>query len=299
MSESDYIRAVGNVRSSREVKFPTEEQRKAFRERLRNSEYDADAERSGQDDSGKDFPDSEESQTPLVEIENPQDFVQVPSVTGLYGGSALVSKFEIEGANNKDYEDTHRFVLGKEGLYVPPTGIFMPHFANVCKAARGETQLLDGNGNPIEGKDLEDIYKHLTTNHIAAYRGETSEGAWTWLNGQFVKGQGFRNLDLEMVVGLESDGTTLKKKKIDLADCLGKNSYAKIKFNSQGFPTEKHGDKYVQGENVYFWKPVENRVAGFSANSGGAYLGCGRGPSDSNDSLGVFACAEGASTREK
>ena len=49
---------------------------------------------------------------------------------------------------------------------------------------------------------------------------------------------------------------------------------------------------------TYLWRlnsrpdKLDERVAGFGAGSGGAILNCGRGPSGSNDSLGVLACRE-------
>ena len=226
-------------------------------------------------------------------IKNPQDYIQVPEVIGLHGGNVIISKFEIPDANNKNYEETHKFILQK-GLYVPTPNIFMPHFANVCKAKKGETQLLDGNGKIIQNSELEDIYQHLTTNHISAY--ETSRlGAWTWLNARFIEGSGFNNLDLETIISIKSDGS-FETKKTPLANCLGSDGYAKIKFNTQGFSNENSENKYIQGENIYFWKPVKDRVARFYAVSGRASLDCGGGPTGSNDSLGVFTCAEGASS---
>ena len=57
--------------------------------------------------------------------------------------------------------------------------------------------------------------------------------------------------------------------------------------NPQGLPRQN-----TSSGNLYYWTPEDKRVARFYALSGRAYLDCGRYPSDSADSLGVYACRE-------
>ena len=123
------------------------------------------------------------------------------------------------------------------------------------------------------------------------------ENKWRaeWQNARFIAGSGFNDLDLETVIGIDSSGN-LKTTKQPLEPCLGKSCYAKLNINSQGFLTEKSQDTdYNQEENIYFWPPVNGRVARFVAGSGGAGLSCGGGPQFTDVSLGVRASAEGAS----
>ena len=194
------------------------------------------------------------------------------------------------GANGKNYEDAHRFVL-KQGLYVPPTQVFMPHVSNVINAHNKKVQLYDGEGNVVAQDEAEEMYKHLTTNYKAVYGAGTSAGAWSWLNGRFVQGKGFNGMDLEMIVGLNPDGT-FTKRTIPLSAHLDEGGvYVDLAW-AQGLPTQKSASQsYEQGRNIRFWKPIINRVAGFFADSVGAGLGCGGLPAGAGSSLGVFASA--------
>jgi hypothetical protein len=221
---------------------------------------------------------------------NPKDYIQV-GMNGLHGNPVLISKYEVTGANGKNYEDTHKFVLN-QGLYMPTPQIFMTYFNRVMTAYAGSSKLFDGNGSEIKGSELEDLYLHLTKNHKNRY-GNSGVGTWTWLNAKFVNGIGFRNLDLETVVGLGNG--TLQTKTAPLEQCGWDDEFVNLDFNSQGLAkTKSKSQKYNQGSNIYFWFPREGCVARFGADSGRADLSCDRDPSDSYSSLGVYACAEGA-----
>src|SRR3989344_5247123 len=149
---------------------------------------------------------SEEHKTLVISPSiNPADYVNL-GVNGLYGNPVLISKFEIPDANSKDYEDTHKFALSK-GLYVPTPRIFMAYFKHVIDAKNNKIALLDGNGSEIKGRELDDIYGHLTTNHISSYGINGRAGVETWLNARFVPGSGFNDMDLEMVISMNKDGS--------------------------------------------------------------------------------------------
>ena len=223
------------------------------------------------------------------------DYLQAPGIKGIHGNPIIISKFEIQGANNKNYENTHKHTL-QNGLYMPTPGIFMPHFLNIVNAFHKNITIFDGEGNPISRKELEDIYKHLTTNHISVYGVKGQEGAWTWLNGKFIKGTGFNSLDLETVIGLNKDGNLITRSS-PLEECVWNNAYVNLKFNSQGLATRESGaQEYKQGNNIYFRHPIENAVVRFTADSSRADLYCDRLPGGSDPSLGVFVCAEGAAS---
>ena len=229
-----------------------------------------------------------------LNVKNPGDYIQVPGVNGLYGNPVVISKFEVAGMNNKNYEDTHKAVFQlREGVYIPPPSIFMPHFKNVVSAYKNNQPIFDAAGNPVSRQELEEIYKHLTTNFKDAYGGN-KPGAWTWLNARYVQGSGFKKLDLETIIGVDADGT-FKTRKEPLLPCLDKDVFAEIAFNAQGIPTQKSAEQnYKQGENIHYYKPVKGRVAWFDAGSVRADLLCYGNPVGSDASLGVFLCAEGA-----
>ncbi|MBI2507426.1 hypothetical protein HYV89_00560 [Candidatus Woesearchaeota archaeon] len=225
-------------------------------------------------------------------LENPRDYIQIPGINGIHRNPIAISKFEVQGMNGKNYEDTHRAVFQLEkGLYIPTPAIFMQHFKNIIDTYQNNQTIFDASGNPISKEEHEEIYRHLTTDFKDIY-GNNQPGAWTWLNAGFVQGTGFNNLDLETIIGINADGT-FKTRKEPLLPCLNKDAYAEIMFNAQGIATTKtRKQEYKRGENIYFYNPVKGAVAGFRSNSGRADLGCGRNPAGSNSSLGVRAARD-------
>jgi len=206
---------------------------------------------------------------------NPEEFIQT--------GKNLISKYEPDFTKNFNYEDTHVLVL-KKGLIIPKPGLFIPHFLNVVNAFNGKNKLYDGNNRELSRNEIEDIYKHLTKDHI-------NGGAWSWLNSRFVKGSGFNNLDIEYINGLDSNNnlTTIKE---PLEDCLMEDCYVDLDFNKQGLAVKKSKkQEYEQGKDIKYWHPRENYVARFYADSDGAFLN----PWGSYSVPGVFVCAEGTS----
>jgi hypothetical protein len=210
--------------------------------------------------------------------------------------------------NNTDYENTHRKLLTETELYMPDPFIFMNFFRSVVEAQNGKKRLYHPDGSPVDKKLVEDMYKHLTTNHENVYGGN-NVGAWTWLNAYFpevnIKEEVIFSINeipiistkqisgkIERVIGLNPDGT-LKKDSRDLERCLVKKGFTSLDFNSQGLLIKQKGNKYQQGKNIYFYCLEQGRVARFGADSDGAVLDFGRDPDASASGLGVFGCAEG------
>ena len=98
-------------------------------------------------------------------------YIQVP------GHNALISKFEPEQFKGYDWDGTH-IQVGEKRLQMAPPSLFAPHFINVVRAYREETILHDGLGRLVPRKEVEDIYKHLTSGHIYG-------GAWSHLDAKF------------------------------------------------------------------------------------------------------------------
>ena len=230
---------------------------------------------------------------PLQVNSDLKDYIQV-GITGIHGEQVVMSPFELQEHNNLNYEKTH-FKLLENGLYMPTPRIFIKHFSNVLEAKEGKRKLFYADGTrEVEPELIEEMYKHLTTNFKDVY-GTGQAGAWTWLNAKFVKGSGFNNMDLETITGIEN--RSLKFSKDSLLEHLDETCYFDFnRVNSQGLADKGSKDSnqsYKKGQNIYFWEPELNRVAGFGAISDRAYLDCVWGPSYSFSSLGVFACAEG------
>ncbi len=217
---------------------------------------------------------------------NPREYIQL-GINGIHGAPAVISAYELQGSNNKNYEENHKFVLN-QGLYMPTPRLFMNYFKQVLEAQRGKRNLAYADGSQVPDSEVEEMYAHLTTNHKNQF-GRSDVGAWTWLNARFKTGC------LETVTGIDSSGN-LTRTSSRLESCLNEDVLATLDINGQGLSTIKaHKNKYKARENIFFYKPRDGRVARFGANSDGARLGCGSGdPDDRDDGLGVFACAEGA-----
>ena len=224
---------------------------------------------------------------------NLSDYVNI-GINGLYGSPGLISKFELPGYNNLDYEKTH-FKLLENGLYMPSPAIFMTHFNNVMNAYNRKSKLVDGIGDEINGNELDDIYKHLTKNHIASYGEPDKAGAWAWLNSKFKNEN--KKWNVEIVEGIDNQGNLIIKSS-PLEDCLKEDCFVDLDFNSQGLAIRKSKKQnYEQGKNIKFWYPRNGAVAMFIADSDRAGLYCSWDPGYSYPSLGVFACAEGTAQK--
>ena len=182
------------------------------------------------------------------------------------GINSCIVKIEEDWTKGKQYEASHKVVL-ERGLEVPTAAIFTSHLANIINAYNSNLDVYQADGNKISREELENIYKHLTTNHI-------NGGAWTWLNGKFTPGSGFNNFDLETITGLDSNGN-LTTKREHLKKCLFENCYVELEFNKQGLPIKKsRKQEYVKGKNIYFYYPRENCVARSGVYSDWSVMNC-------------------------
>ena len=127
----------------------------------------------------------------------------------------------------------------------------------------------------------------------------TPKDTWhgEWQNNIFSKDS--NGMYTQRVIGLDKKGELILSAKEKLENCLNSDGWAdfssKSKLTSQGLCKESSNlSEYKQGDNIYFWYPRDERVARFDVDSGGASLNCDGGPGDSDSSLGVRACAEGA-----
>jgi len=178
---------------------------------------------------------------------------------------------------NLNYEEVHKAVL-KKGLAVPEISQFMTFHNYIIDCYKNKKQIFDAGGNPLSNKIKNDLYKQLT------------ENCWTWLNGLFhLSGD---KKTIEKVIGLDSNDILLTKRE-DLENYLEKDCYVDfIKLNKQGIPNSNakfFKQDFVEGKNIYFYQPVDERVARFYADSDRAYLYCCRDSSGRGSSLGVRA----------
>ena len=211
---------------------------------------------------------------------NKADYVKIPNT------NILIARIEQDEYKGLTWQNTH-YKLNENGLFMPTPKLFMPYFMNVIDAHKRKIQLYDGLGNQISEQEVEDIYKHLTIDHI-------NGGAWSWLDAEFK----VINDRLHINYNHKIINNDLQPCNIEpLEKCIMEDCYVSLRFNKQGLPIEESGDEYKQGENIYYWKPEEdnNSIARFFADSGGAGLVCDGLPLGSDSVLGVFSCAEGTS----
>ncbi len=198
----------------------------------------------------------------------------------------------------KNWNDTH-YALAENGLFIPTPKIMMDHFMNVKLAAEGTRTLHDGSGNPIlqpEAKEMWDYLSLADTN----YR-NTKGVCWTWLDAKFKTepqtGAWFMETDHRVVQ--QGANKEIQGQRRQLRSHYQQTGWIELDFSPDGLATRASThSQYKRGENMYFWRPENEKVARFDADSGRAVLSCYWDPTDCVDGLGVFACAEGTASQK-
>ena len=187
-------------------------------------------------------------------------FIYVPSIK-LY-----VSKER--SLHGKNWYETHE-ELQKQGLFMPT----IKQFIEFVKYLRSEQ-------NNHE-------YQQILDEILAIRSPRRAE----WLDAKFTKEN--NQLYINYNHRVNSRGELEARNKEPLEDCLMEDCYADVfgSANRQGLPTKK------SYQEVYYWYPRKNYVAGFDASSDVAYLGCVWDPRAAGSSLGIFACARSARAR--
>ena len=182
------------------------------------------------------------------------------------------------------WENTH-YALADNGLFMSTPSLFMPYLIQVRDASQGKIILYTADNKPVPKDEAEDLWKYLSTNH--------RNGCWTWLDAKFSENKNVWKITYNHKTVQKGKDNSLEGITETLEDCIREDCFVDLEFNKQGLPTRRSQDQtYTQGENIYYWHPIEGRVAGFVAYSSRANLGCDRLLSDSSSALGVFACAE-------
>ena len=200
---------------------------------------------------------------------------------------------------NLDMFDTFE-KLKEQGLYMPSIAEFMSHWNNVREASEGKRKLVYADGKTVDNIEAKGLWNYMSSTDRSLFN---NDPCWIWLNAYFDKGNdGRMQMKTDLQVKVDKGKKYLDGKSALLETCSSANGgFVRLNFNRQGLPVVDDKRKnvvYEQGENLYFWKPVEGRVAGFYADSGWAGLDCNGGPSSRNSSLGVFACAEGTAPKK-
>ncbi len=223
----------------------------------------------------------------------PQDYILVgsnaPNTLPTYIAKEITLK-------RKNWSDTH-YALADNGLFMPTPKIMIDHFMNVKRAAEGTGALCDGSGTPLSPQETSDLWDYLS---LADSTYRNSKGVcWTWLDAKFNDENGVWYMETNHRVVVAGNQKELRGQKVHLQPYYQQTGFVTLNFSADGFATEASPHtQYQRGENIYHWRPENDKVAGFVADSGWAYLGCVRNPAVVIDSLGVFACAEGTASQK-
>ena len=232
----------------------------------------------------KDKEEQENSQSIQVEskvitpanIQNPKDYIILEGkIHGNYSYPDLLVSMDRKHYG-KNWDDSHK-ALTDDGNFM----LSIRQFVDFVKLLRtvnvyDGTGSLIGNNRKINGI-LDEIYK--------------VGGDWRseWLDAKFELSGNKTFINYEH----RNQGGNIKSlRREQLADYLKEDRQIDLgswlnNANNQGLP-----EPNVKNGSIYYWKPENERVAGFVADSDGADLGCDWDPSDSGSSLGVRLARE-------
>ena len=110
-----------------------------------------------------------------------------------------------------------------------------------------------------------------------------------WLDAKFSKKGGLIKKEQWHITYHNIDSGKLNEVTEELEDCLIEDKTPGINLDSWLSNSNKQGlpDKKTSVGDLYYWSPRDNAVAGFIAESDGAYLDCYRDPGNSDTELGV------------
>ncbi|MBU0977293.1 MAG: hypothetical protein KKD18_02660 [Nanoarchaeota archaeon] len=210
--------------------------------------------------------------------ENPKRFVVVPQtnlIISPYGYFVGRRYNLIEALQNlRD--------MGLEGSTIAE---FMCYRTNLRKAANDKIQLFYSDGTSVSRDQTVDMWDYISLKNRSKFEDRPCA---TWLNGQFVKGSGF--LELDLITRRLQNGTLVNQRE-SLLEMCPEGWYVNVgSLNEQGLGTKKFtGHRYVKDRNFFQIPPCENGAAWFEMDSNGADLECVANPEGSDIWRGIFA----------
>ena len=265
------------------------ERRARMEQVFRRTEKQKAEERKRQEDEQRNKPENGiEQEKPIVStenrvitpanIQNPGDYIILEGkIHGNYSYPDLLVSMDRKHYG-KNWDDSHK-ALTDDGNFM----LSIRQFVDFVKLLRtvnvyDGTGSLIGNNRKINGI-LDEIYK--------------VGGDWRseWLDAKFELSGDKIFINYEH---RNQGGNIEPRRREQLVDYLSSNKCPGIDLENWLNNASEHGlpEQNVKNGSIYYWKPENERVAGFDAYSGRAYLDCGRDPSSSDSSLGVRLARE-------
>ena len=220
---------------------------------------------------------------PEIIKSNPHDYIWVPEKNIAVAKRQAYDGFSLEQAIKSVNADNLRLLHIDE---------MMQHYLNARDAANGKRVLQDLGGNTLSRTEATELWNYLSSIDRKPFG---NKPFWTWLDALFKETPQGMEMHTQYLMNGEIKSRLITK----LDSYAGNNDWVELSsLNNQGLPINNSStNSYVQGQNFYFWRPKNGKVAGFGASSGGAVLYCDWVPSVVDSRLGVLACVAGS--REK
>lgn len=205
----------------------------------------------------------------MTEI-NPKDYILVRDKESML----YLAKHRILQKNN--WEKQIRELAERKGDMAETS-----EFLDLRDLLDSRKKVYDGRGSLVSTSEKTSLLDEMVAQRDP-WRAEYFGNRFFQYNGRWYMESGFR------VINNEIKATKIKEIRLKLM----KNGLTSFKyFDEDGLATKLKG-KEVYFYPHYFYPQSNNSVAWFNADSVGAYLGCCRNPSGSNEGLGVREARE-------
>ena len=211
----------------------------------------------------------EETQT-----QAPTSYVYIPTIN-----LSFAPEITLQG---KNWYDAHREIIAN------PENGRMPRTSETWAAIFYARENLQEEG-------MQHLYNSILKTIQPGWHGEHQNDFFTEEEGKMY---------VQHLEDFNSDEEPIFSKRTEIAGYLTQNGWADI--SSKTHLTEEglckklsKQDSYSQGENIYFWTPIDQRVASFIAYPAEVSLECNSSPSDPGANLGVRLCIKGKPTGDQ
>ena len=210
----------------------------------------------------------------MLEIDeiNPTDYIMFLK----QDGSQFAVTINLEYCENNWYNQNKLAI--RSGRIVSDINEAMIMYREVVDSHVNNKMLYYSNGNEVEKKVRDDLYKRLT------------QGNRQNLNAIFKNNKDKRLLLMKKAIGLDKKGELVYDSGINISNYVANGGLIGLEdFDENGLPKiVSNLKKFDRDKNIIFYNPKDFRVAHlFSDSDDGSNLDCDSNPDINNYSLGV------------